>query len=189
MLQYQRDRSKENAYQPEDTIFRIDKSNRVKLPGETMEAYEEVQTINQAWIWILMGIETVAALLPLVIFKVPIFVIAGVALLMLLTLIMLGAMKLKTRIDEEGVHYQMSLFHWHERTIPWPEIDQIYVRQYSPMSEFGGWGIRFGKEGRAITMRGKYGIQLVKKDGKRILLGTEQPESVTRILQNHPLLV
>jgi len=38
-------------------------------------------------------------------------------------------------------------------------------------------------------MHGKYGIQIVKKDGKRILIGTEQPESVTRILQHHPLLV
>jgi len=116
-------------------------------------------------------------------------VIAPMALVMLLTLIMLGSMKLKTRIDEEGVDYQMNLFHWNKRAIPWSEIDQIYVRQYSPMREYGGWGMRYGRNGRAITMHGKYGIQLVKKDGKRILIGTEQPESVTRVLQHHPFLV
>jgi len=189
MLYYQKDRSKEIAYQPEDTIFRTDKSKRVQLPGDNIEAYEEVQTMNQVWIWVLMGIETLAILLPMVILKVTLLVIAPVALMMLLTLIMLGSMKLKTRIDEEGVHYQMNLFHWHKRPIPWSEIDQIYVRQYSPMREYGGWGMRYGRNGRAITMHGKYGIQIVKKDGKRILIGTEQPESVTRILQHHPLLV
>ena len=154
-----------------------------------METYEEVQTMNQVWLWVLMGIETFAVLLPLVLLKVTLWVIAPMALVMLLTLIMLGSMKLKTRIDEEGVDYQMNLFHWNKRAIPWSEIDQIYVRQYSPMREYGGWGMRYGRNGRAITMHGKYGIQLVKKDGKRILIGTEQPESVTRVLQHHPFLV
>jgi hypothetical protein len=61
MLYYQKDRSKENAYLPEDTIFRTDESKRMKLPGENIEVYEEVQTLNQGWIWTLMGIETLAA--------------------------------------------------------------------------------------------------------------------------------
>ena len=189
MLYRQKDPSKETAYEPEDTIFRTDESKRMQWPGENMETYEEVQTMNQVWLWVLMGIETFAVLLPLVLLKVTLWVIAPMALVMLLTLIMLGSMKLKTRIDEEGVDYQMNLFHWNKRAIPWSEIDQIYVRQYSPMREYGGWGMRYGRNGRAITMHGKYGIQIVKKDGKRILIGTEQPESVTRILQHHPLLV
>jgi hypothetical protein len=83
----------------------------------------------------------------------------------------------------------MNVFQWKERTIPWSDIDRIYVRQYSPLKEYGGWGIKKGRNGWAYTMSGHYGIQIVKKDGKEIMVGTRQPDAAKEYLSGHPLLV
>jgi hypothetical protein len=109
---------------------------------------------------------------------------------MTMTMTMLWSLKLYTRIDAEGVHFRMTPFHFKEQVIYWDEIDQIHVRKYSPILEYGGWGIRVGlRNGRAYNVRGNYGIQIVKKNGKRLLLGTQKPDEAARHLANHPLLV
>ena len=189
MLFLRKDPTRETLIQPDDTIFKPDPSSMMKLPGETAEAYEELQVFNQVWIWVLMGVETAGVLLPMVIVKVALPILALAALVMLLTLVLMASLKMKTRIDDEGVHYRLSGFQWKDRVIPWTEIDQVYVRKYSPMMEYGGWGIRKGKSGWAYTMRGNYGIHIVKKDGKQILVGTQHPEAVKDFLSKHPLLV
>ena len=56
------------------------------------------------------------------------------------------------------------------------EIENVYPREYSPVAEYGGWGIRYGKSGSAYNMRGNRGIQLELKNGKEFLIGTQQPE-------------
>jgi hypothetical protein len=189
MLFLRKDPSSESQYHPDDTIFKTDSTKMMKLPGESGEVFEELQVFNQVWIWAFMGAETLLVLLPLVLAKVAFPALAIAALVMLLTMVLISSIKLRTRIDDEGVHFRMNVFQWKERTIPWPEIDRIYVRQYSPLKEYGGWGIRKGKNGWAYTLSGKYGIQIGKKDGKEIMIGTRQPESAKEYLSGHPLLV
>jgi hypothetical protein len=189
MLFNSKDSSKDTLYEPDDTIFRTTESKPLKLPEENSAVFEEVQPFNQVWLWALMGGEILLVLLPLVLLKMSLPIILWAALCMLIPLIILGSLKLKTRIDHEGVHFQMVPFQWKERSIPWTDIDQVYVRKYSPLREYGGWGIRLGRNGWAYNVRGNYGIQVVKKNGKQILLGTQQPDEVMHSLKTHPLLV
>ena len=189
MLFSRKDPAKEKIYEPFDSIFRIDESKRVKLPTEGEVYYEEEQPFDQAWLWGLMGVETIIVLLPMILMKVGLPIIALAAAVMLVTLVLMAMLKLRTRIDDEGVHFRMHVVHWKEQTIPWSEIEQIYVREYSPIAEYGGWGIRYGAQGRAYNVRGKFGIQIVKKNGKRVLLGTQHPDEVAIALRKHPLLV
>jgi hypothetical protein len=62
--------------------------------------------------------------------------------------------------------------------IPLKNVVQAYVRAYSPINEYGGWGIRNGKGGRAFNMRGNEGVQLVLRSGQRVLLGSQLPEEL-----------
>ncbi len=189
MVFRQKDQLDPSLYQPDDTIFRTDESGLMKLPGEPVDIYIEEQSINQIWVWALMGVEVTLFLVPMLLMKMSLSLMFIPMIILLFSLVALSSLRLRTRIDEEGVHYQMNLFQWKERTIPWSAIDQIYVRRYSPIREYGGWGIRWGLQGWAYSLRGSYGIQIVKKDGKRILVGTRQPEAAKQFLQKFPLLV
>ena len=68
-------------------------------------------------------------------------------------------------------------------------MDQVHVRTYSPVIEYGGWGMRYGRNGTAFNVRGNVGIQIVKKDGKRILIGTQLEKDAMKALENRPVMV
>jgi hypothetical protein len=94
-------------------------------------------------------------------------------------------MHLRTRIDESGIRYRFVPIHGKEQHIKWDEIEKVYTRTYSPLKEYGGWGIRtgFGKTGKAYNISGNKGIQVELKDGKRVLLGTCKPSEVDNVLK------
>jgi hypothetical protein len=64
------------------------------------------------------------------------------------------------------------------------EVASAEHREYSPMREYGGWGIRTSRgSGRAYNAAGNQGVQLVMRDGKHILIGTQQPEQLLAALR------
>ncbi|WP_298778974.1 hypothetical protein [uncultured Polaribacter sp.] len=98
--------------------------------------------------------------------------------------------KLKTRIDEKGIHYQFFPFHFSLKTITWSEITTANVRTYDPIGEFGGWGLKGGflwkkSKGKAITISGDIGIQLVLKTGKKLLIGTQKKLGAISVLETY----
>jgi len=173
----------------DDSIFKPRLDNKLELPSDQEIVYEEVQPFDQLWIWILVSFEFAVMVITFLIVGLPLWTSAFGLLAMTLTMALLGSLKLYSRIDATGVHYCMIPFHFKERTVPWEEMDQIQVRQYSAIKEYGGWGIRYGRSGRAVNVGGQYGIQIVKKDGKHLLIGTQRPEEAARHLARHPLLV
>jgi len=97
-------------------------------------------------------------------------------------------MKLKTRVDEMGIHNQFYPFHVSYKTISWAAIDKCYLRKYNAISEYGGWGYKFslfGKNGKSFTTKGKIGLQLKLKNGKKILIGTHKKEELQHTLDNY----
>jgi len=81
-----------------------------------------------------------------------------------------------TRVRKEGIEVMCLPLTFLRKRIAWEEIERIYARTYSPISEYGGWGIRYGQAGTAYNIRGNQGIQLELKNGKRLLIGTQQPQ-------------
>ena len=98
--------------------------------------------------------------------------------------------KVTTKIDEKGIHYQFFPFHFSMKLIPWNEISKAGIRTYFPISEFGGWGLKGGfffnkGRGKAINVSGDVGIQLILKNGEKLLIGTQKKEEVKRVLETY----
>ncbi|MCL5734573.1 MAG: DUF6141 family protein [Actinobacteria bacterium] len=69
------------------------------------------------------------------------------------------------------------------RRIPLDSIATAMARQYSPMGEFGGWGIRVSRNGKAYNAYGDMGVQLELKDGSRVLVGSQLSEEFVAALR------
>jgi hypothetical protein len=67
--------------------------------------------------------------------------------------------------------------------IPLRHIARAYARRYHPLKEYGGWGIRNGREGRAFTLGGRDGVQLVLRSGTRVLIGSRQAEELASAIR------
>lgn len=90
---------------------------------------------------------------------------------------LIGNMSLSTRIDDQGIQYRFFPFHLSYRKVRWSELEKCFIREYNPITEYGGWGYRISfsrKKGTAHSVNGNIGLQLEMKDGKKILLGTQK---------------
>ncbi len=101
-------------------------------------------------------------------------------------LLLFYSIKLKTLIDEKGIHYRFIPFHFSQKTILWSDMKICHVRQYSPIQEYGGWGYRFTfRNGRAYNIRGNKGIQIELATGKKILIGTQEATVVQQLIDRY----
>lgn len=103
----------------------------------------------------------------------------------LLTLFFLN-LRLETQIKKDGIYVRYFPFHLHYKRYPWKVILRSFVRQYSPISEYGGWGVRLGLfgKGKAFNVSGDQGLQLEFFDHKKLLIGTNKPDELKAILYN-----
>jgi hypothetical protein len=84
-------------------------------------------------------------------------------------------MKLTTEVRADGV--RLRFFPSYSRTIALDDIVAYQARQYSPIREYGGWGIRYSGRGkRAYIVGGNIGVELELADRTRLLIGSQRPE-------------
>lgn len=62
------------------------------------------------------------------------------------------------------------------RQIAYADIARLESVRYSPLREFGGWGIRRGRGGKsAWTARGDRAVVLHLRDGSQLYVGSDHP--------------
>jgi hypothetical protein len=106
--------------------------------------------------------------------------------LILLFNICLAFTKMQTVITEEGIYLRYLPFDLHTRFFAWDDMKEAYIRKYSPLREFGGWGVRFNftfSGGRAYNIYGSKGLQLVFDNGKKVLIGTNRADELAEVLK------
>lgn len=92
-------------------------------------------------------------------------------------------LKLETKIDSTGIFIRFSFIPGSRKQWNWGDIQRAYIRTYKPVTEYGGWGIRYTfRNGRAFNVSGKTGLQLELKNGKKVLIGTQQEAELNKVL-------
>lgn len=100
-----------------------------------------------------------------------------------LALTLFLTLKMRTRVDGGGVH--IRTLYVVRRSIPFAEIESAEAVVYRPLRDYGGWGLRVGRKGKAYNMRGSRGVQLRLKNGGAVLIGSQRPDELARIIQTN----
>jgi hypothetical protein len=69
---------------------------------------------------------------------------------------------------------------WRKRKIPLEQVRAAREVQYDPMSEFGGYGFRSGRRGKAYIASGTLGVELELRDGRKVLIGSQDPARLAK---------
>ena len=161
-----------------------------------MRIFKEEQRFTQTWLLVLL---TISMIVPIILI-VQEFSKENTTMSMnefIFTIVLLPLciapiffFKLKTRIDEKGIHYQFFPFHFSAKTIAWSELKSAKTRKYDAITEYGGWGLKGGflwrkSKGVAYNVSGDIGIQLVYKNEKKILIGTQLLNEVNSVLKTY----
>ena len=89
--------------------------------------------------------------------------------------------QLRVQITDAEIDIRWGFLELIRKRIPFTEVEGAEAVTYSPLGEFGGWGIRMGmNKKKAWTVRGNRALLLRLKDGSRFYLGSDKPE---RLLQ------
>jgi len=111
----------------------------------------------------------------LVLVTIVTFMVPGV------TLWLLYNMRLTTVVDRRGI--ELHLWPVRRRHISLTEIRSVAARDYSPILEYGGWGLRFGSKGWAHNARGRSGVQLELSKGFPVLIGSQRANELAAAIQ------
>ena len=148
--------------------------------------FKEVQSFKNTWLfYIILGMSLLSIGIAIIlIFRnegaseaiaglaISILIVGGVVSFLLFS-------KLYTVIDEIAIYYRYPPFVNSEKKLTRQDIGDCYIRKYKPIWEYGGWGyrIRPGK-GRALSVSGNQGLQIMLLNGKGLLIGTKEPEKM-----------
>ncbi|NJL15117.1 MAG: hypothetical protein HC913_20355 [Microscillaceae bacterium] len=99
--------------------------------------------------------------------------------------LLFASIRLDTTIKKDGIYVRFFPFHLKFKHYTWDSLTKSFVRQYSPMNEYGGWGLRLGLfgKGTAYNVSGNKGLQLEFTDKKEILIGTNKPDELNETLK------
>ncbi len=151
--------------------------------------FREVQRFRQFWLWALVvfltGVSWVAFIqqillnIPFGTRPAPDIVLVGMWVLFGVVFpITAFSAGLITEVRENGIYIRYIPFHRQFRTMPFDAIQTYEARMYRPFREYGGWGIRYGSGGKAYNVSGNRGVQLVLLSGRRILIGSQNPDAL-----------
>jgi len=94
-------------------------------------------------------------------------------------------LKLETEVRSDGLYVRYLPFHIHFKRFDPEDFSECYARQYRPITEYGGWGIRYSlRKGKAYNTSGNKGVQLVFKDGKKLLIGSQKAEELEQAIRS-----
>lgn len=158
----------------------------------------EIQRFTQRWLWILLigimlllvGVFGYGVIEQLVYGRpwgdrpvsdgVLLLTGSGVILFSTGMIYLFYSLRLITEVREEGLYIRFYPL-W-GKLISYSSIRTCNARTYKPLSEYGGWGIKYGRSGWAYNIIGDQGVQLVLNDGKRILVGSQRAEQLEQAI-------
>jgi hypothetical protein len=150
--------------------------------------FYEIQKFNKWWMKLLLAIPILLFVGGVVLGKTnrpesTSMLIATVIVVFIIVLFYFT--KLETRVDETGITIRFFPFQRVYYYVRWDEVESASIRNYNPLMEYGGWGLRYSiKNGKAFNVSGTFGLQLVLKSGKKFLIGTQKQTDLNNYLIN-----
>ena len=141
--------------------------------------FEEDQKFTQWWLWVILLSFPIMSVGPFDENEINGYhVLIGLAIPLLFYFF-----ELRIKVNEDGFHYQFFPFHIKSHTIKLEDIEKFKAMEYSPLKEYGGWGIRYGFKGKAYNVSGNLGVKVHLTNGRNILFGSQKHKELEKALK------
>lgn len=92
--------------------------------------------------------------------------------------------RLVTQVNPKGLSVRFIPFHFRMKEIDLKNIKHIEAKQYRPIMEYGGWGIRMGWKKKAYNVHGNKGVEILYKDDRKLLIGSQRADELTEAIKS-----
>jgi hypothetical protein len=91
--------------------------------------------------------------------------------------------RLLTEVNGDALYVRFIPFHFRPVRIDYGTITSCQAVKYSPILEYGGWGLRYGRKGRAYNVSGNLGVRLEFSSGRSLLIGSQHPVELAAAIE------
>lgn len=101
-------------------------------------------------------------------------------------ILLLWLLRLKIHLHPEYLEYQFFPFHFKKKRIYWNEVATVQIVKIDPITDFGGWGLRYSKKhGISYVLGNDYGLFMVLKNKKRRTFSIKNKENIKSFLDKN----
>ncbi len=146
-------------------------------------AFTETQKINQLLFKLIYIVSTAATLSVVVGTSIvsgkttDLFLILGLVVFLVIIYFLVFDSKAETRIDTVGISYRYWPLIREWKTIPWQNIEKLEIKKINPLSDYGGWGYRFGQRSKGIILS-KEALIITRKNAKSFTISTKKVQQM-----------
>ncbi len=128
-----------------------------------------------------------AVIIPLLMVVIAVFAWTEVPWLSILIAIVGIALALvyggfRTSVTRDRITVRMGMLGLRLLNLKTANIISVDVLEFSPLRDFGGYGIRFNKEMKAYFLKGNRGVKLTTTSGKKYLIGSDHAERLATVI-------
>lgn len=163
-------------------------------PKRTAGGFREVQRFSQWWVWLMIiGIAILQwyAFWVQIVRGIPFGDNPGPDWMIILFAVLFGicvpwlmwVSRLVTEVQPDALYVQLFPFMLTPQRIEFDSIAACSAGKYNPIRDYGGWGIRYGRDGKAFNVSGNMGVRLEFHDGKPLLIGSQHPVEFAEVIQ------
>lgn len=106
-------------------------------------------------------------------------VLVGFSLFILLLIALFYFSALETIVTSEGIGFRWSPFQTKWKFYPWNSIQKVEIYRYG----FVGYGIRLTRQGVLHNVSGNNAVKITLTDKRSFSIGTQQKETLEKILR------
>jgi len=165
--------------------------------------FSETQKFKQVWVWMLVGLVMGGSLLFLwygvyeqVYLGHPFgdhpapngALVMGVVFETVMCIVIASILaSIKLVVETRPDSIQVRFFPFKKLEISYGNIREFQVRDYQPLKEYGGWGMRRSWDGKtkAFNMSGRRGVELFLLDGSKVIIGSQKADELGEVLKGH----
>lgn len=90
---------------------------------------------------------------------------------------------LRVSVTREVITVSFGILGSNVLTLKTSDIATMELKEFSPIADFGGYGIRFSGKVSAYYLRGTRGVLFTMANGKQYLIGSDKPEELYAVVQ------
>ena len=96
---------------------------------------------------------------------------------------LLLAAKLTTRVGDTTLHVGLWPIHRRPKEIDLLRVAEVEACSYRPLRDYGGWGVRRGRNGTAYNVSGDRGVRITDTDGETLLIGSQRADELAEAIE------
>ncbi len=110
-------------------------------------------------------------------------VVAAIVVVESFVTVLMVTATLQVEVSSLGLFVRFVPFHRKVRQISLDDVVAVTSVRYRPLLDYGGWGIRWRRKGKAYNVSGNLGVRIDYANGYHLLIGSQRPKELSAAIQ------